>query len=339
MLGDHDGIASLEDVDRAFKPALRAMGRMKVGGDVNSRTKLLKRVLAQVMPDDRYWMEALASKLAETGSVEAIPAHVVAVTTAFELNRDDVATMVRRVNIERLDTFTQQALQGLMSAAPDFARRLKERRIHSDEPFVRVALAHIFRRDPKSSFQMFLIDGVARSLHKGLKLDVQSFVQECLENMDAEPAPEQAWGYVLVLSSMMGRSGYYLHEATDAMRGEAAALRARMATMMDVSDDRAFANHLCGAAYSGHLTNGRPADFAGLMAIALEMVGMKFAVLYAREDEGGVHTQLLSIPAESIEDARRMAINLPEVRMHDDFARLTEFLAQQEDLVERRHDA
>jgi hypothetical protein len=339
MLGNHDGISPLEDVDLAFKPALRAMGRMKLGGDVVSRTKLLRRVLAQMKPDDRYWMEALASKLTETGSVEAIPAHVVALVAGFELARDDIARLVIQVNSERGDRFVQEALQGLMSAAPDFARRLKAERIHSDEPFIRVALAHLFRRDPRSSFQMFLIDGAARTLHKGLKLDIQSFVRECLEDIEAHPAPEGAWGYVMLLVSMVGRSGYFLYEPTDKLRAEMRSIRDQMSSMIDVSDDAAFANHLCGAAYSGHLKNGRPEHFAGMMSVAFETLGFRHGVLYVREDEGGVHTQIIEIPVETAEDARRAALGMPQVKMHDDFALLTEYFAQLEDLKSQKHDA
>jgi hypothetical protein len=229
----------------------------------------------------------------------------------------------------------------MMAATPEFAERLKANKINSDEVMIRVALAHAFRRDPSSTFSMFIVDGIARSIPKSMKMGVTDFVKSCLERFDDSPAPDDAWGYVLVLREMNSRSGYFItHPGADAL-AETAHLRTKLEGMMGPLTDDAFSNHVAAAAYSAHLNKGNVAGFAGLMSGIMHLTNERFLILYAREDEGeggGVHTHLIPIPAESAEQARRIVVKMPEVLMHDDFKVMTEFMAQQRDMEATRKD-
>lgn len=335
MLGDHQGIEPLSAPDKAGKEILRVFGRLKAGKDVPHRQRAIERALANVPADDRHWPEILASRLASEDGIEAIPAHLAALAAAWSICEDEVARLLRAVNTQGQDPFSGQATMGLMSAAPEFAERLEAGRVNSDEVFLRVALAHFFRRDPTSSFSMFVIDGVVRQLPKAFKMDVTGFVRSCLERFDDEPAPEGAWGYVLVLRGMTSRSGYFLFPPSEESRTELAHMRTRMEGVMGPLSDDAFYNHVAGAALSAYLFRGNPGGFAGLYSAVAEKMGAAFTVLYGREEQGpggGVHTQIVKIPADTPDEARRLAVRLPEVRMHDDFRGLTEFMAQQKDI-------
>ncbi len=335
MLGDHEGIGPASSTDELAKILLRTFGRLKAGKDVPQRKRAIDRALASTPRDDRHWPEILASKLASEDGIDAIPAHLGAFTAAWSCQEDEVARHLRAVNTQGQDPFSSQATMGLMSAAPEFGERIKSGKVNSDEVFLRVALAHFFRRDPSSSFSMFVIDGVVRQLSKAIKLDVSSFVRACLERFDDEPAPEGAWGYVLVLREMSARSGYFLYPPSQENRNELDRMRARMEQAMGPLEDAAFYNHIAGAALSAYLFRGDAGSFAGLYAAMAEKMGQPFTILYGREEQGpdgGVHTQILDIPAQTPEEARRLAVRLPEVRMHDDFRSLTEFMAQQQDL-------
>lgn len=332
MLGQHEGISALVDRDAAAGAALRALGRLKAGGDVPKRKKMLATAFRDIDAQDRYWLEAMVAGLTDAG-LEAIPAHLAALAAGWEVAETEIAAHIREVNNPDLDDFAQRAVLGVRAASPEFGRRMETGKINSDEVFLRVALAHLFRRDPDSQVQMFIIDGLARGLVKALKLDVQDFTARCLEHTENVPPPENAWGYLLLLRELSGRSGFFLTEPTEESRANLVQIERALCAEIGDPGDR-FINHIGAAAYSGFLMQGNQGTFGSLMAAALERENMRFAILYVREDEdkpageGGVHTQILKIPAETVVEARDLVLKLPEVRMHDDFRRFTEQLAQ-----------
>ena len=344
MLGDHEGLPPLTDPDKAAQVMLRVLGRLKQGGDVPARRKVIARALQQVSPEDRHWMETLASRLSADGALDAIPAHLAAFAAAWELCDSEIAALIRSVNAAGRDPYSGQVMQGMIGAKPEIRERLMKGRIDSDEVMLRVAVSHIFRRDPGSTFQMFMVDGVVQQIPKAMKLSVQQVVRQALERFDDAPAPEGAWGYVLVLRDMHSRGGYFIFPPSEDGRRHLADLRGRLEGMLGPLEDDAFYSHVCAAAVSGHLAMGDLGGFAGLMSAVLEAIGERFVVLYAREDEGdgeregGTHTQLIPIPAETPEEARRVGVRLPEVTMHDDMRALTEFLSQQRDMDAVRKD-
>ena len=98
------------------------------------------------------------------------------------------------------------------------------------------------------------------------------------------------------------------------------------------------------SAYHALVELGDHGKFAALMAGLAERLGHRFLVLYARSDPGGpegggIVTDIMKIPAETVDEARRIASQMPEVRMHDDIRRMTEFFRQEQDLREREADA
>jgi len=338
LLGDHDGLPVLADRERARGVLLRALGRLKAGRDVSERRKAIARALAQVEDSDRHWMEGLASRLASEGGIEAVPSHLAALAVAWDLVESELAAMIRSVNSQRKDPFVGQAVAGMSAAAPEFSERLAKGNIDSDQVFLRVALAHVFRRDPSSTFSMFVIDGMAKNLHKVLRMSLNDFVKSCLERFDEEPAPLDAWGYVIVLRGLTGKAGYFIREPGPDEMEELHRLRGKLEGLMGPLSDAAFFNHIAAGAFSGHLMKGNPGGFAALMSGLMAAMNDRFVVLYAREEEGpdgGVHTDILSIPASNAEEARRIGIALPPLRMHDSFRSLKEFMAQQADLEAR----
>lgn len=337
-LGDHGGLTPLADRDRVRGVLLRTLGRLKAGAGVPERRKAIERCLALVAEDDPHWMEAIASRLSSEGKIEAVPAHLAALAAGWEIADGEVARLVRAVNTQGSQEFSQRAVAGMVAAAPEMEERVLAGRIDSDQVFIRAALAHLFRRDPSSTFVMFIIDGVVRNLPKALKLSVNAFVSSCLERFDEEPAPEGTWGYVLVLRDVSGKAGYFIQEPTETNMAELRRVRGQLEGLMGPLSDAAFYNHVAAAAFSGHLKMGSVGGFAGLMSGLMKEMNDRFIVLYAREEEGpggGVHTDIFSIPAKTPEEARRIALKLPEVRMNDDFRGFAEFMAQHAELADQ----
>lgn len=332
MLGKHDGITPLDDPSQAAQPMLLALGRLQAGKDVPTRRKAIERALSQIDSDDRYWMETLASRLSSDTGIEAIPAHLAALSAAWELREDEVATLIRSTNAAGSDDFSARAIKGIIAAAPAFGKRLKSLKISSDEVLLRVALAHAFRRDPSSTFQMFVIDGIARSISKGMKLSVQQFVKSCIERFDDSPVPEGAWGYIAVLMSMSGRSGYFVFPPTDSDRQAYAQMRSSIIEQLgqDLSDEQIH-HHMSASAYLGFYRKGHVEAFVSLMSAIMEATDTPYLVLYAREEDGGAHTQMIEVPAQSPDEARRLLVKMPQVTLHDDLTEMTEFFAQQQD--------
>jgi hypothetical protein len=338
MLGDHGGIAPLEKTDDAAKEILRTLGRLKVLKDVPSRRRVIDKALSDIDLNSRYWHEAIASHLASQDGIEAIPAHLAALSASWKLCESDVAQIIQSVNSAQPDEFMKAATRSIVSAVPEFAKRMQSGKINSDEIFLRIALTHLFRRDPESTFAMFVIDGVVKQLPKALKLDVTRFTKLCIERYDSSPVPEWAWGYAVVLRDTSSRSGYFLPQPTEAYRSHLKMMRSKMEGMMGHMSDDQFHQHIIAAAISGHLFKGDMANFSGLASAALEQMGERFAIFYAREDDGGTTTQIHFIPAKTPDEARRVVSKLPNILMHDDFRSLTEFLAQQQDLDETSKD-
>lgn len=344
MLGQHDGIAPLSDPDKAASVMLKAMGRLKAGKDVPARRAAIRSTLQQINPEDRFWMESMVSHLSGEAGLEAIPAHVVTLAAAWALAEDDVARIIRGVNTQQSDPYLGRAVMGLSAAAPEFGKRLRDGRINSDEVFLRVALAHLFRRDPDSTFQMFVIDGVVRTFGKAMHHDAQSFVKLCLERFEEEDVPEIAWGYVMVLWDLNARSGYFIPEPKPEADKALIETRREMEKILGPLDNDTFAHHAAASYVQGYLRGGTPGKFAAAIAPILKLLDMRCVVIYTREERqgpggGGLHTRILRIPTDDPAQARKMVSNMPEIRMHDDFRRLSEFLAQQEEFSDITPDA
>jgi hypothetical protein len=338
MLGNHDGIPPPHNIDEVSKEALRVFGRLKVGKDVAFRQRSIAKALSSAEMDTPYWHESLASNLAAQEGVDAIPAHLASLAACWKVQETETAKLLRDVNAAGDDDFSGRATMTLLSAAPELKDRIMSGKINSDEVYLRVALTHLFRRDPDSSFAMFIIDGVVRQLPKAMKIDVTTFCKNALERFDETPAPEGAWGYVVVLRNLSARSGYYLYPATDEQRKNLKAMIARLEQVMGDLSDEAILHHLSAAIVSGYLLKGDFGTFAGIMSALLDQYGKRFVVLYAGEDDGGMRTQIHPIPASTPEEARRLVSKMPEVQMHDDFRALTEYLAQQDDLKDTVKD-
>ncbi len=340
MLGDHNGFEPLGEKqsavrDKLARAALPAMARLKVGKDVTLRRKLISSALQQVSDQDRHWIESFASNLTGDGRLQAAEAEAVAFSAAWAVIDKGLADEIRMANGQGSDPFTGSVIKTMISAAPEFGKRVLDSKIDSDEVMLRVALAHIFRRDPSSAFQMFVIDAVARLAPKAMKMSLGQIVKFAIERHEDSPAPDDAWGYVVALRDLTGKQGFYLFEPTQQTRANYDALAARLAEVMpDVSTEE-VTHHILAAACSGYLYRGALQQFMETVAVAFERMDMQYGILYASEKSDaagdGTTTQVFDIPATSVEEARRVATTMPQVAMHDDFRNLTEFLAQMAD--------
>lgn len=326
MLGNHEGITPLEDPSQITKPALVAMGRIGAGKDVAQRRQMLQRAAAQISTDDRYWTEALASRLADQG-IDAGQAHLVALVTATELREVETARLLRSTNMGSMEPFTKKLVEGLVSIDDGFAQRVREAKVDSDELFIRVAVAHFFRSNPESIFQVMMIHSLAKKISKAFKGGVGGLTEWALDRMDDEPAPTSAWGYLVVLRDMSGRNGFYLPDP-EAGRAQLDRMLEQLAPMMPDSTEEGRLNACASAMFEGAYLRGDAGTFGAIMAAILDRMGQRHAVFYAREDEDGYHSSIHEIPAASVEQARRAVRDMPEVSMHDGMRRMTEFLAQ-----------
>ncbi len=333
MLGHHDGIPALKNREAASAAMLKTMGRLKAGKDVPHRRSLIERALDHVEPHDHYWMETLVGQLARETGLESIPAHLCALCAAWAVAESEVARIIRSVNTSRGDPYIKDAVAGLSAAAPEFGKRLRENRVDSDEFFLRVALSHLFRRNPKDTFQMFVIDGMVRHLPRAMKTSIQDFVKSCLERFDEEPAPEGAWGYLLVLSQSTGKSGYFIYEPDHAARNELHQLRNKLEAVTGPLDDKALTHQLAAAHYSNYYLAGKEGLFASGMAPIMELLGQRCLVLYANDvsddpTRDGVTTIFIPMGTDDPDVARKIGRELPEVEAHDTLRRIEEYIEQ-----------
>ena len=340
-LGQHAGLPS-PDPELLARAALRACGRGRIGADVPARRRLIDRALLHLDTAGTAWMERFAADLAADGSLDGAQAVAVSMAAAWDTCPAALARILARANLATQPgaaaddhAFTEHALRSLMAGAREFATRFRAGRINSDEVFLRVALMHAFRRPPDDLGQAFIMDGAARILPRVLGLNTGTFTARVLEHGAATAPPETAWGYLVVLKDQTSKSGLYLMPPT----AEAQATITRVAQTLEAAlgplEPEALAHHAAAAFFSGHYAQGDLAGFAALMAALLERVGLRYAVLYAREDPGGVHSALEEIPADSVADARTRARKMPMVGLHDQTRDMTETLRQIQDAASR----
>jgi hypothetical protein len=340
MLGEHEGFTSLKELgedarETLARAALPAMARIKAGKDVAARRKMIAQSLAQTADDDPYWIEAFASHLTGDGKLQAAEAEAVAFVGAWALIDKQMSDQIRAVNNQGRDPFAGQVLNAMTSAAPEFGKRMLASKIDSDEVMFRVALAHLFRRDPDSAFQMFVIDAVARLVPKAMKMSLGDVVRSAIQRYEDSAAPVDAWGYVVVLRDLTGKQGYYLQAPDAKMRKAVDDMIVRLREVLPLAGPDEINNHLLAAACSGYLFQGALGQFASTMSVIFERMEMQYGIVYASEkDENGgqgTTTQVFDIPANSVEEARRASAALPQVKMHDDFRQMSEYLNQMQD--------
>jgi len=345
MLGEHDGFTTLgelsADVRKTLaRTALPAMGRIKAGKDVSARQKMISQALARTSDTDPYWIEAFASHLTGDGRLQAAEAEAVSFVSAWAVMDKEMADQIRAVNTQGRDPFSGRVLNTLTSAAPEFGKRMMTGKIDSDEVMFRVALAHLFRRDPDSAFQIFVIDAIARLIPKAMKMSLGDIVRSAIQRHDDAPAPIDAWGYVIVLRDLTGKQGYYLNEPDVKMREMVDGMMVRLREVMPLASEDEINSHLLAAACSGYLFQGALRQFADTMSVIFERMSMKFGVVYASEKsdagQNGTVTQVFDIPVSTVEEARRAGANLPQVRMHDDLRQMTEYFSQMQDEKSQR---
>ena len=191
-----------------------------------------------------------------------------------------------------------------------------------------MALAHLFRRDPDSAFQMFVIDAVARLGPRAMKKSLGEVVRFAIQRYDDVPAPVWAWGYVVVLRDQYTKQAVFLSTPDARMRQAVDDMVARLRRVLPDAGEDEINHHLVASACSGYLFRGAKDQFADTMSEVFERMGMRFGIVYAGErgedGEGGTVTEVFEIPAASVEEARRIGANLPRVRKHDHLRGLVE---------------
>ena len=307
------------------------MGRMKAGKNVQFRQALIRQAVAGVDTEDRYWMETLVARLTGEKGIQTIPAHVAALAAGWEEAEIEIARIVRRSNTPDEDPYKRLAIDGLSKAAPEFGRRVAKGEIDTDEIFLRVVLAHLFRRDPASAFQMYTIDGAVRALARGMQTTVQSFVSSCLGHYEDDEVPKDMWGYVVVLHDMVGRSGYLIPRGTDLMKEKLARTRKELEVIIGEVDDITFANHATAAYVESYVRNKKFGSFAKAMAPVLDLIGHRCIVAYSRPGGQGFHTVIRVIPTDDPYEARKIVGGMVEVALHDQFREISEMVRQAQD--------
>lgn len=335
MLGDYEGLSPLQDRDRAIKIALPVMARLKAGKDVPTRMALLQRAVAAIPEGDRYWIETLASNLSGEKGLQAFEAELVSFAVAWAMSEPEISKLFRDVNRSGGDEYSGRVVKTLVSASPTLGARLKKNQVDSDEIFIRAALAHLFRHDPASAFQIFVVDAVARNIPKAMKTSIGALVKSAIERFDEEDVPKDAWGFCMILRDLTQKSGFFLYPPTDAARQTLARMLSDLKGLLPEANEDELSAHLVAAACSGLLFMGRRGEFAALMPAIYERLGLRYAVIYASEKEdetgAGTKTRVIEIPASSVDEARRRASRLPQVLMHDDFRGLEEKIRQMRD--------
>ena len=329
-------LAPLASEENIRGPMLRAMGRLGAGASVARREIGIDRALRRLAEETPVeWPGRLAALLAEEAGVEASMAHAAVFSGIHDLRGSQVGALARAVILTSRAPRHVSFLRTLLRAAPESRARIVTGKIDSDSLAFRVMLARLFDRSSDDVIEVFMIDAAARLIPKAMKKSLGDIMSGIIERPDEAPAPDGAWGYVVILREIYGRSGYFVMEPGEAA---AASVEALMGGLREhfKSDETAMANALAAAAIAS-LANAAGASFSAIMKRALEMVGYRYAIIYVREEQGGSLTQIMPIKASSVEEARRMALKAPELHMHDQFRRMAEFLARaKEDEAEPR---
>jgi hypothetical protein len=326
MMGDHEGLAPLEDTTAIIQPAMVAMARLKAGKDVPERKKALTKIAASLSESDRYWPESFASLLTTNG-YEAAVANTVALIVAAELRDSETAAIIRSVNSLQTDPWIGKCLNGLVAAAPEFGTRMKAGRVDSDEVMARVAVAHFFRRDPASIFHMFMIDALIHKLRKVWKGGINGFVEWAIDRPSDVPVPEDAIGYLVVLKDVTSRGGYYMFEPSG-NANETLADITESWEGLSIKDTLPEMHYAWSTAIDSLYVGGRIPEFVALAGAIMKKFGHKYSVLAFTETDEGISTDLIDIPASSIAEAREMIRLIPKVKSFDGTRKLVEFMRQ-----------
>ncbi len=332
MLGNHEGISPLtsSDIEDLKKPILKGMARLKVGKTVQDRQKMIARALMKMTEADPYWLEGLTSKLTEEG-VESADAQTLVLTAAADLRDKEVSDFFLQVNSAQRDEFVGRVMKGLISAAPEMEERILKGRIDSDQLMLRTVIAHIFRRDPDNVFQMFAVDATTRGIDRVWKGGTQGMVKWGIERMDDVPAPDGAVGYLVLLGRLNFKAGMYLYPSKPEARAMVQKMRDDLSAFAGMEPGEEMDRAIIASAFSGYYLKGHAGDFTAILEVLSEEMGEPYFVLYAADDDGGVTTNIIPIKANSVEEARRVSRNMQEVRMHDDFRKMQEMVAQAQD--------
>lgn len=335
MLNEFEGLSSLtdSDIENLKKPILKGMARLKIGKTVQDRNKTIAKATSKLSSGDVFWMEALVSGLTEEG-IESGPAHALSLLAAASVQEEPVTKALRDVNASQGSEETNKTIMGILEAAPELKKRTLSMHINTDEIFLRVAFVYLFRRDRKNVFQLFSADSAARAFEKVWKGGIQSFSSWSLNRYDAVDIPEDANGYVAILGRKNMKSGYYLFPTTQEQRDQLERIREIPRQMMpDATEDQEL-NAALAAGFQGSYLRGDASTFIGIISAIREVIGHDYLVVYAQDDDEGTLTSIHKIPASSIDEARRILNEMPEVTTHDHLRRFSEFLAQQYDVEE-----
>ena len=326
------------DAAHVAASAARIMGRAGIGADVARRRKEVRAAMAGVGMDGPYWMEAFAAGLSRSGQIEAGDAMAVALTAAWDVCPGPIADAVLRVNAAQRDPFVMDAIRMIGTAAPDVLDRARRARLDSDQMLVRVALLHLFRRDPGSLSDVFTADAAARRLRRTLPDGVQAFVKACIERPEAMAPPDWAWGFAVAMIDGIGRSGIYLPAPNAQTRALCDRLEAEISRTTGAAvGDEAMAHHMIAAGLS---TLSRPAQSgqaAQLLTAGFDRAGLRFALVMAHGhgapvsgDFEGIETRTVPIPADNLAAARAAVARMEEVVAFDRARRVTDALAEME---------
>lgn len=308
-------------------PMLRAMGRLGAGASVARREIGIERALRRLAEEAPVeWPGRLAALLAEEAGVEASMAHAAVFSGIHDLRGSQIGALARAVISTPQAPRHVSFLRTLLRAAPESRARIVTGKIDSDSLAFRAMLARLFDRSSDDVIEVFMIDAAARLIPKAMKKSLGEIMSGIVERPDEAPAPDGAWGYVVVLREIYGRSGYFVMEPSEAAAASVEALMGHLREHFK-SDETAMANALAAAAIAS-LAPAASGGFSAIMKRALEMIGHRYAIIYVRDDEGGSLTQITPIEASSVEEARRVALKTPELRMHDQIRSMAEFLSR-----------
>ena len=330
MLGNHDGVTPITDTSAIIQPAVIAMAHLKVGKSVPERKKVLIRAAAQISDEDRYWPESFASRLTEAG-IDAAPAHLIALKVAAELRDSEVAKLIRDTNKGGSSDFARAMVQGIGAVDAKLLPRLSSGEADENELFVRVALAHFFRRNPESIFHVSMIDMATKKLHRIWKGGLHDFAAWAIQRADDEPAPSDAIGYLVIQRGMAGKQGMYLYGPSDEGRQHLQTLWDHTLDKLPNADEHQVAHACIANLYTNNLLAGDLGTFHGVMEALLEKIEMPYALVHARTRENDIATSLRAIPATSVEEARRAVHQMPEMQMYETFRQMGELTRRDDD--------
>ncbi len=328
-MNSHEGLNPLsdEDMDALRKLILKRMSRLKIGKSVSIRQQMISKTLLKMDLSDRYWIESLASKLTEE-NVQSADAQAISFTCAAEIRESEVSKMFLQVNGQNNREYSGKVLRGLIAAAPEIEERIMNLRIDSDQILMRTVLAYAFRRDSENVFHMFVVDASARKIDRIWKGGIQGFVKWGIQRPDEHPAPEGAVGYMVVLARLNMKGGFYLYPPTPASRSTLKGMQDAIRESTYFETQESIDHAVAAAAFSNFFLKGELDVYCTLMGALSEHMGIPYFIMHASDDEGGVRTRITPFAANSIEEARRIIMEMPEVRIHDDVRALSERLGQ-----------